>query len=244
VVVTITPLIQPDDRSPQLAGGVLPLGFGGLRPSARRLLEAAVIAFAERGYHGVSVRDVAAAAGIKAGSLYAHFPSKEAMLSTIIRYGHEAHQAHVRSAILAAGATAPTQLRAAVHANVTFHATYPLLTIVANAELHALPEADRAVVLANRYASGQLMAAVLERGHELGDFDCPDAWLAMSAIAGMGVRVAWWYRPADLRDAASPLAAYPNLAATWLPAGDYTTEVIDDAYAEFALRIVGAGIRR
>ena len=41
--------------------------------------------FRERGYEGTTVRDVAAAAGISAGSLFHHFPSKEQMLVEMLR---------------------------------------------------------------------------------------------------------------------------------------------------------------
>lgn len=239
---------MPDDRLPDGAGSVatLPDGHGHVlpagqaRPGARRLLEAAVIAFAERGYHGVSVRDLTAAVGIQAGSMYAHFSSKELVLFELMLLGHHAHQDSVRDAILAAGADPADQLRAATRANVAFQASWPLLTIVCNSELHALAPDHRQHVAGLRHEAGILVAAVIERGKARGAFDCPDTWLALSAIAGMGVRVAWWYRPPALAQSESPLAGYPRTASTWLPEGDYTVDAIADAYAEFALRIVGA----
>ena len=199
------------------------------------------MAFAERGYHGVSVRDVTAAVGIKAASFYAHFPSKEALLAELMVLGHQAHQAHVRDAILSAGSDPVDQLREAVRANVAFQATWPLLTIVCNSELHALAPHNRDRVIALRHDAGVLVAAVIERGNASGAFSCDDTWLALSAIAAMGVRVAWWYRPPALRDDADdPLSDYPQQASTWLPENHYSVDAIADAYAEFALRIVGA----
>ena len=220
-------------------GSVLLPGDHG-RPGALRLLEAATVAFAERGYHGVSVRDLTALVGIQAGSFYAHFPSKEALLAELMLLGHEAHQAHVRDAILSAGADPADQLRAAVHANVEFQATWPLLTIVCNTELHALAAPTRNRVIALRHDSGVLLAAVIERGNATGAFHCEDTWLALSAIAAMGIRVAWWYRPPALRGDDSPLNDYAHEAATWVPEQDYDVSVIAESYADFALRIVGA----
>ena len=49
-----------------------------------RIVEAAFALFAERGYHAVSVRDIAAAVGIKDASLYNHFPSKQAIFDAIV----------------------------------------------------------------------------------------------------------------------------------------------------------------
>lgn len=48
-----------------------------------RILEAATRLFSERGYNGVSVRDLARAVGIKESSLYNHFPGKDAIVSEI-----------------------------------------------------------------------------------------------------------------------------------------------------------------
>lgn len=47
----------------------------------RKILEAAIEMFAARGFEACSVRDLATAVGIKAPGLYAHFTSKEAILS-------------------------------------------------------------------------------------------------------------------------------------------------------------------
>lgn len=55
----------------------------------RRILDLAAALFLERGYAGTSLRDIAAAVGMKAGSLYYHFASKEALLQAILRRGVE-----------------------------------------------------------------------------------------------------------------------------------------------------------
>lgn len=51
------------------------------RPKDRRdrIATAAAIAFSERGYHGVSVEDIAAEVGITKSALYRHFPGKYAL---------------------------------------------------------------------------------------------------------------------------------------------------------------------
>jgi AcrR family transcriptional regulator len=203
-------------------------------------LEAAVVAFAERGYHGVSVRDLTSAVGIKAGSFYAHFSSKEQLLAELMVLGHESHLATLRDAILGAGPDAKDQLRDAVRANTTFHATWPVLAIVCNTELHALAPETRDRIISLRHDAGVLLGAVIDRGNAAGEFHCNDKWLAMSAIGGMGVRVAWWYRPTGSPDGGDPLQSYPTQALRWLPETDHTVEAVAEAYADYALRIVGA----
>ncbi|HEX8005205.1 MAG TPA: TetR family transcriptional regulator [Trebonia sp.] len=50
-----------------------------------RLLRAAADVFAERGYDGTRVADIAAAAGVSNGALYAHFGSKAELLVAALR---------------------------------------------------------------------------------------------------------------------------------------------------------------
>ena len=56
--------------------------------SRHRLLESAAACFAEKGYDGCSVADIAAGAGMSQGSLYIHFANKEALFTAMIRQEH------------------------------------------------------------------------------------------------------------------------------------------------------------
>src|SRR5919197_195631 len=60
--------------------------------SARRseLTREAARLFAEKGYHGTSVGDLAAALGVQKGSLYSHIESKQDLLFEIVRDGVDA----------------------------------------------------------------------------------------------------------------------------------------------------------
>src|SRR5690348_11694146 len=63
--------------------------------SARRteLTRAAARLFAEKGYHGTSVGDLAQALGVQKGSLYAHIESKADLLWEVAREGAQAFHA-------------------------------------------------------------------------------------------------------------------------------------------------------
>ena len=50
-------------------------------------IRAAAAVFAEKGYYGSSTRDIAERMGIKQGSLYYYFKSKEAALSEVCLFG-------------------------------------------------------------------------------------------------------------------------------------------------------------
>ncbi len=68
-----------------------------------RLLRAAADVFAERGYDGTRVADIAAAAGVSNGALYAHFASKADLLAGALR----AHGRHLLADMFAADPDRP-----------------------------------------------------------------------------------------------------------------------------------------
>ena len=52
--------------------------------TAERILAAGEALFAERGYHGTTLRDVAGRVGLRIPSLYNHFPSKDALVTALV----------------------------------------------------------------------------------------------------------------------------------------------------------------
>lgn len=181
------------------------------------ILGEALRLFAEHGYGGASIRDIAQLVGIKGASVYSHFPSKAHVLAELIRIGHEEHHRRMRDALMSADPAPQRQLVAVVRAHVLAHAEYSMLAVVANAELHALPPEFAAPILDVRRQSETLLVEVIQRGVDLGVFQVPDVQLAMPAIGAMGLRVAHWYTP--------------ELGKT--------PEQIANAFAEFACRVVG-----
>ncbi|UCE86204.1 MAG: TetR/AcrR family transcriptional regulator [Deltaproteobacteria bacterium] len=55
--------------------------------TAERILDVAESLFAERGYAGTTLRDVAAGVGLRIPSLYNHFPNKEALYAAVLERG-------------------------------------------------------------------------------------------------------------------------------------------------------------
>lgn len=184
--------------------------------TSRRLLECALQRFAEHGYHGVSIRDIARATGLSASSVYAHVASKEQLLAELSTLAHEEHRDLLRAALLEAGVDPQEQVRAFVRAHVLFHARYALLARVANRELAALAPADRARVLSIRLDSQRLLEQIVARGRRAGVFTVGDDYLAVAAIAAMGLRVAEW----------------------WTPETTYPVAEVADTYAAFAVKLL------
>ncbi|WP_019814122.1 TetR/AcrR family transcriptional regulator [Saccharomonospora saliphila] len=71
------------------------------RPRDRRSQLAAVASelFRERGYHGVSINDIAAAAGVTGPALYRHFPDKQAVLAHVLLTGLSDMEAATEAAL-------------------------------------------------------------------------------------------------------------------------------------------------
>ena len=71
---------MPRDRSPRPASR----SSGDAEPEKRRaILHAAVRVFAEKGYHGCRIADVARAAGVAYGLVYHYFRNKEELLESV-----------------------------------------------------------------------------------------------------------------------------------------------------------------
>src|ERR1700730_13706555 len=65
----------------------------------RQIIAAASELFAQNGFEGTSIRDIAAASGVLSGSLYYHFPSKEDLLFTVHQESLTAMRQEVETAI-------------------------------------------------------------------------------------------------------------------------------------------------
>ena len=78
----------------------VPIAAARREPDARtRLLAAAVEAFAAKGFHGTTTRDISTAAGMSPAALYVHHRSKEELLHQISLAGHERILALVSEAV-------------------------------------------------------------------------------------------------------------------------------------------------
>ena len=72
--------------APALAPAPPSRRYGGER-TAERILDAAEELFAERGYEGTTLRDVATRVGVRPPSLYNHFASKDALYAAVLERG-------------------------------------------------------------------------------------------------------------------------------------------------------------
>jgi AcrR family transcriptional regulator len=183
--------------------------------AALRLMEAAADAFAAKGFHATTTRDIASRAGLSPAGVYVHFASKEDLLFQLSREGHEAARDMLVSA--AKAAASPTEsLRAIMRVFSQWHAEHFRVARIVQYEFQNLTPEHREAVLGLRKEIDSVVRDVLTAGVASGEFivtDVPDTALALLSMA---VDVARWYDP-DIRR---------------------TPEAIGLTYGELGLRLV------
>ncbi|ANH39703.1 HTH-type transcriptional repressor KstR2 [Nocardioides dokdonensis FR1436] len=163
--------------------------------TGERVHAAALELFAERGFHGTGIRQLAEHAGLSSATLYHYMGTKEDLLVTLMRTSLERL---VRAGEEIAGSTddAPTRLADLVGMHVTSHAQRPLETRVVDDEVHALSPSRRQEVVALRDRYEALWQQVIDDGVGSGHFAVTSASIARRALLEMCSGVARWYDPA------------------------------------------------
>lgn len=204
------------DSAAETTGGYVP--WSEVTPdAARRLLVAAVDAFAERGYHATTTRDIAGRAGMSPAALYIHYKTKEELLHRISRIGHDKALEILETAASGTGAAAD-RLDAAVRSFVRWHAAHHTTARVVQYELDALAPEHRSEIVALRRRSDAAVRRILADGVRAGEFDVPDVPGTTLAVLSLCIDVARWFSTA----------------------GQRTPDEVGALYADLVLRMVGA----
>lgn len=185
--------------------------------SRERLASAATKAFAERGFHATTTRDIAAAAGMSPAAVYVHHSSKEELLHSISERGHRVTLQLVREAI-AASSDPRDQIAGAIRVISQNHAEHHVVSRVVNYELEALSPEHHEQILGLRQQISAALQEVVDRGVATGAFTTPHPRMAANALLSLAVDVARWYHE----------------GGSWTPAD------VGEFNADAALRIVGA----
>ncbi|MEU0832146.1 TetR/AcrR family transcriptional regulator [Streptomyces sp. NPDC005969] len=192
--------------------------WGEVTPeAARRLLVAAVDAFAERGYHATTTRDIAGRAGMSPAALYIHYKTKEELLHRISRIGHDRALLLLETAA-DSGGTASERLADAVRSFVRWHAERHTTARVVQYELDALSEEHRTEIVALRRKSDAVIRRIISEGVQAGEFDVPDIPGTTLAVLSLCIDVARWFSAQ----------------------GSRTPDKVGDLYADLVLRMVAA----
>lgn len=165
--------------------------------AAPNLLLAGLDAFAAKGYHATTTRDISGAAGLSPAAMYVHFPSKSDLLRHICFAGH-------RSAANAGEAADndPTldpmeRLRHRIAGLLDWHTAHRQLARVIQQDLRFLDPEDWAMASALRDESERTVRARIRAAKVAAGLPTKDLRLETVACWSMIIDVSRWYRPAS-----------------------------------------------
>jgi TetR/AcrR family transcriptional regulator, cholesterol catabolism regulator len=163
--------------------------------------------FAERGYHGTSIGDLAKAMGVQKGSLYAHIESKQDLLYEAVREGALAFHAALDA--VPEDAPAGDRIRLALRAHLRVVAEQLDVATVFVREWRYL-EGDRAAeFLAERRRYEERFRALFREGRERGELrtDLDEQAAALLVLSAANWAYTWLHPGADTDELADRFSA-------------------------------------
>jgi AcrR family transcriptional regulator len=155
------------------------------------LIRQAARLFAEKGYHGTSIGDLAEAMGVQKGSLYAHIDSKADLLWDVARDGAAAFHA----ALDGIDETLPAaeKIRLALRAHLRVVAEQLDVATVFIREWRYLEGERREEFLAERRRYEERFRALFREGRELGELraDLDDGTATLLALSAANWAYTW-----------------------------------------------------
>jgi AcrR family transcriptional regulator len=178
--------------------------------------DAATSLFAEKGYHGTALSEVAARLRIRTPSLYNHMRSKQELLQQIVLETSEQVWAEFEEAVRDRDDVVD-RLREAARVYALRHATHRREALIVNRDVAALEEPVLSEVLELRRRHERAVRALIQEGVDEGSLAVENARVASFGVLEMCVSVARWFSPGGP-----------------LPAGK-----VAEQYSDFALRLAG-----
>jgi AcrR family transcriptional regulator len=162
--------------------------------------------FAQKGYHGTSIGDLAEAMGVQKGSVYAHISSKQDLLYETMAEGARAFHAGLEG--IPDELPATEKIRLALRSHLRVVAEQLDVATVFVQEWRYLEGERRDEIVAERRRYEERIRALFREGRDLGELrsDLDDATAALLALSAA------------------------NWAYTWLQPGRDTDELADRFY--------------
>ena len=193
--------------------------LGELSEAAQRILAVGAALFSRFGSAAVSVRELTRTCGLTPGALYNHFASRDDLLYTLVRNGHDRTERLITTA-LARTVDPRAALGSYVEAYIAVHIRFPEHAQLVHREYVHLDGPRRDEILASRRRMRDRLVKIVRDGQSQGIFSLIGGRHAAVAhtvmILDMCGRTSEWFNPAQ---------ASPELTGR---------------YVQAALRIVGA----
>jgi AcrR family transcriptional regulator len=157
------------------------------------ILDAALEAFREHGYHGTSVREIAARVGVTVPTLYYHYGNKQGMLVTLLTGSMHDVLLRCRYALDEAGDRPEERLANLVECITLYMAHRRGLGFV-HAEIRSLEPDNRTRYVAQRDQLSEMLRRTVLDGVDDGVFGTSHPVDAARAVVSMCQAVSDWYR--------------------------------------------------
>lgn len=155
------------------------------RQQRLQAIKSAAAVFAEKGFHGSSTRDIAERMGIKQGSLYYYFKSKEEALGEVCLFGIEDYVRHMR-VIAASDQSFESKLMSTITSHLSSYRERNEALKVYNDERLYLPEERRSNLKLLGSSYRQLLQEIFEQGVASGAMrESIDCHFAAQAVIGI-----------------------------------------------------------
>ncbi len=174
----------------------------GRRPTARRELvggeidDHAARLFAERGFAGTSLQDIAEAVGVTRQALYYYVKSKDEILGRLVSEMTDRLVDRMQAIHDDPSLDPPNALHRIAYLTATDRAVNRTRFQLLDRSASALPEHLAESYLSGRRRALAVLRAVVEEGIDAGVFRPVDSRVAALSVLGMCNWVAWWFEPA------------------------------------------------
>ncbi len=157
-------------------------------------LTAALATFVELGYHGSTIRTIAAHAGLSVSGLYHYYESKYDMLVALLDRTMVDLDARMRAA-RSAGAGPLDRVAALVECLALFHSHRRAMAFLGASEMRSLRPEDYLRVAAVRRAQQQAVDEEVAAAVDAGLLAVADPGTAARAVVTLCTAIPQWYRP-------------------------------------------------
>jgi AcrR family transcriptional regulator len=181
------------------------------------ILRSARDTFAEKGFDGASIRDIAHAAGLSLSALYYYFPSKQEALYELVHTAYSWYIGHAQAVIAEVDEDPVDRLAVAVRYLTRYRMENVSVSTVLLRDTERLTGDNAVTVRALQKEAREVVGNLVQAGIDAGSFRVESETLATRAIHSICNSLSLWYRPT----------------------GDLTPDMIERDFTQYSLRMLG-----
>jgi AcrR family transcriptional regulator len=170
-----------------------PVGASGAKTMAA-IRRKAVARIYKSGFEATTLRQVAADVGVKAGSLYNYFDSKQDFLFGLLSATMTDLEAELETALRGAAGALET-LKRFIAFHIDFHTARKREVFIGNMELRSLKGRHYVEIIARRNRYEARLQSIIEAGNREGIWTVEDPRVATFAVIAMLTGICTWFSP-------------------------------------------------